>query len=282
VTAIDSESPARGSLDKLIRKIAEDRGFDLGHYRRSYLERRLAARMRVLGLATYRQYADRLDRDPNEYRAFMQTLTINVTDFFRDEEMWDELRASVIPHLVEEKKRRHGRTIRIWSAGCATGEEPYSLGMTMLESLGADAAQFSISISGTDLDAEALAVASRGCYSEEKLAHVRPAWRERYFEPAADGSGWCVRQSVRRLVRFSSYSLFEKAPMKLVDIVMCRNVFIYLNRAEQSQVLDGFWGALAGGGYLVLGRSEKLSAGEVAKFESVNVKERIYRKPART
>ena len=97
-----------------------------------------------------------------------------------------------------------------------------------------------------------------------------------------NGSGWCVGQSIRRMVRFSAYSLFDNAPMKLVDIVMCRNVFIYLNRAEQSQALDGFWGAIAPGGYLVLGRSEKLSASEVAKFESVNVKERIFRKPART
>jgi len=283
VSEPDRSAPQRGDLEKLIRMFADDRGVDLGHYRRSYLERRLGSRLRSLGLATYRQYAERLERDPDEYAQFMQVLTINFTDFFRDPDMWDVLRTEVIPAIIAEKNQRHGRVIRVWSAGCATGEEAYSLAMSFLDVLGEDAERYTLSVHGTDLDPDALEVAERGVYGEERIAHVAPRYLERFFEPpSGDGASRRVNADVRRLVRFRSFSLFDTPPMKLVDLVMCRNVFIYLNREEQTKVLDAFWGATMSGGYLVLGRSEKLSAGVVARFEPVNSKERIFQKPART
>lgn len=279
----DASLPQRGDLEKLVRMFAEDRGIDLGPYRRTYLERRLASRMRSLGLITYRQYADRLTRDPDEFAQFMQVLTINVTEFFRDAEMWDVLRAEVIPAILASKHQRHGRIIRVWSAGCATGEEAYSLAMTILDVLGDAAANHTLSVHATDLDGGALEVAEAGVYKADRLARVPTAYLERYFEPPTDDSASRrVCADVRRLVRFQTFSLFDRPPMKLLDLIMCRNVFIYLNREEQKQVLDGFWGATMDGGYLVLGRSEKLSVGAVARFESVNSRERIFRKPVRT
>ena len=282
MTESDPASPQRGDLNRLIRRVAEGHDFDLAHYRRSYIERRLSARMRALGLITYHQYGDRLEHEPEEFARFIQVLTIGVTEFFRDTEMWDALRDDIIPSILAEKARRHGTTIRVWSAGCATGEEAYSLAIAFLDVMGAGEPRFSLSVHGTDLDVDALAVAERGFYPTERLAHVPADYLERYFEPLAeDGSGRRVSQRVRRLVRFQSFSLFNSSPMRLVDLVMCRNVFIYLDRLEQARVLDEFWGATMRGGYLVLGRNEKLAGGDVARFESVNSKERIFRKPVR-
>lgn len=276
----DPAQPVRGNIDRIVKKFAENRGLDLGHYRRPYLERRVAARMRLLGLTTYRQYAERLDAHPEEYAAFVQTLTINVTDFFRDGGMWDALREEVIPAILSEKQRHRGRTIRVWSAGCATGEEPYSVAMLLLDLLGDQAREYIIAINGTDIDPEALAFAERGYYQPGRLQRVPEGYRDRFFvEDAAGGPGMLVRPEVRRLVRFSPYSLFDDSPMKLVDLVLCRNVFIYLGRDEQAKALDKFWAAMSKGGFLVLGRSEKLSAGAAVQFEQFDTKERIYRKP---
>ena len=277
-----STNANRGNLEKLMRKIAEHSGLDLTSYRRPYLERRLAARMRVLGLITYRQYAECLESDPDEHARFIQTLTINVTDFFRDEAMWTALRTKVIPTIIDEKLRHHGHTIRIWSAGCATGEEPYSLAMAFLECLGDDAGKFSLSITGTDIDPDALAVASAGLYAPNTLTAVPADYRERYFvSKPEDGPGMRVRPEVRRLVRFNAFSLFDSSPMKLVDLVMCRNVFIYFNRDEQAKALDKFWKSMSRGGFLVLGRTEKLSVVAAEQLEQIDSRERIYRKPRR-
>ncbi len=280
VAGLSSVHANRGNLDRLVRTIAEHHGLDLSSYRQAYIERRLAARLRVLGLSTYRQYAERLSSDAEEYARFIQTLTINVTEFFRDTGMWEALRSEVIPTLLAEKAAHHGHTIRIWSAGCATGEEPYSLAMTFLDLLGDDAEQFTLSITGSDIDPDSLAVADAGYYPPSSLAAMPPDYLERFFvSNAEDGPGMRIRPEVRRLIRFNSFSLFDSSPMKLVDLVMCRNVFIYFNRDEQSRVLDQFWKATARGGFLVLGRTEKLSVEAADRLEQVNGRERIYRKP---
>ena len=274
----------RGSLDKLVRKMGEDRSIDLGLYRRTYLERRLASRMRALGLTTYKQYADALDRDSDEYAHFLQALTINVTQFFRDPGMWAVLQESVIPSILAEKIRRHGHTLRVWSAGCATGEEAYSLAMAFLEALEAEPRQMTLAIRATDIDPDALAIARTGIYASEKRAQIPDPLGPRYtLGLDADSAGtFQINPDVRRLVRVESYSLFDAPPMKLVDLVMCRNVFIYFDRPEQSRVLDGFWNAMSPGAYLVLGRSERLSADAYSHFETIDSKERVYRKPTRT
>lgn len=270
----------RGNIDKLISKISAERGIDLGHYRRPYLERRLAARLRVLDLHSYRQYSDRLDDDPNEYQALMDTLTINVTEFFRDKVVWDSLRRNVFRPLVEQKATGRNRTIRFWSAGCATGEEPYSLVMMLLDILGKDSSRYLISTLATDLDNDAIARARTAVYPNEAGKGIPPGYQVR-FTRAVDKERFEIMPEVRDLVRFSHFSLFDKPPMRVVDLIVCRNVFIYFDREQQARVLDNFYESLARGGYLVLGRSEKLSPEMAARLEPIDGKERIYRKPAR-
>ena len=278
---LGAAQPQRGNLDKLVRKLSEERGLDLGHYRQSYLERRIAVRLRSLGLITYRQYADLLDRDPDEYARFLQVLTINVTDFFRDPEMWGVLGDRVVPELVTAKQSRRGTTLRVWSAGCATGEEAYSLAMALIDALGDERGRFTISIHATDIDPAALETARLATYPAEKIEHIPVRMRERFAISAADTPGsFQIAPDVRRLVHFQLFSLFDSPPMKLVDLVVCRNVFIYFDRAQQARLLEGFWNAMSPGAFLVLGRSEKLSASSSKHFETVDSKERIYRKQA--
>lgn len=267
----------RGNLDGLVVKMSRERGIDLDHYRRTYLERRVSARVRALELHSFRQYIDYLDQDPEEYTRLLDALTINVTEFFRDTPVWDAIRHKAVGPMVEAKRSARSRTIRLWSAGCATGEEPYSLAMLMLDMLGKDASKFLLSVYATDLDAEALKKARAGVYDNDKLARIPPSYQVR-FTRRLDESSFEIAPEVRRLVRFAQVNLSERAPVRVIDLLLCRNVFIYLDRQQQAKVLDVFMSALGKGGYLVLGRSEKLSQQAADALVHVDGKERIYRK----
>lgn len=271
----------RGNLDRLVNKVLEERGLDLSQYRRPYLERRLAARLRALDIHTYRQYTDRLDHDSAEYDHLIETLTINVTEFFRDRAVWEILRRQVVPDLLAHKQRSRSRTIRIWSAGCATGEEPYSAAMVLLDAMGKDAGKFLLSVVGTDLDPDALAIARRGVYHKDKLKRIVPSYQVRFLSIGRD-STFEIAPDVRRLCRFTHYSLFDEAPMRMVDLIMCRNVFIYFDRQRQAKVIESFCGAMADDAYLVLGRSEKLTSDAARLFVPVDGRERVYHKPGRS
>lgn len=280
MTDASSAQAYRGNLDKLIAKVNDARGIDLALYRRAYLERRIAARLRTLDLHSYRQYTDLLESDPGEYARLLDTLTINVTDFFRDKVVWDVLKKRVFREMIEEKTHGRSRTIRIWSAGCATGEEPYSVAMMLVDLLRDDASRFLVSVLATDLDPEALAVAQKGVYHTDKLKGIPLGYQVR-FTKQLGSSQFEITPDIRRMVRFQRFSLFDEPPIRVVDLIMCRNVFIYFDKDQQAKVLRNFWRSLTRGGYLVLGRSEKLSPEVAMLLEPVDGKERIYRKPAR-
>ncbi len=274
------ERPAKpagpGSLPRLLETINTQRGIDLSGYRARYLERRIAVRMRAVGVTTYRRYAERLDAEPSEYSRLLDALTINVTRFFRDESVHARLRAEVLPRLLEERAERGGRTIRVWSAGCATGEEPYSLAMTALDAL--DDPRYDhmrLQVRGTDVDQQALAVARRAEYPIAELETIPAEYRERFV--AIDRDRFRITPEVTGHVRFGRLSLLSETPIHSFDIVCCRNVFIYFDRSEQDRMIRRFGRALRGGGYLVLGRSEHVRQPESHGFELVNGRDRIYR-----
>jgi len=281
--SVADASPAqanRGSLERVIAKMRELRGVDLGQYRSSYLERRVATRLRGLGLTTYRQYCERLEYDPDEADALLHALTISVTDFFRDDDVWEVLRSQVLIPLISSKRGPITRTLRVWSVGCATGEEPYSLAMTLLDLVGDDEG-LRVSVLGTDVDSAALQVASRGVYSNARLRRIPPAYQVR-FTRTVDPKSFELVPEVRGVVRFVRPSLFDPVPMKAVDLITCRNLFIYLDRSEQVRALEMFEQRLARGGYLMLGRSEKMAVDLADAFTAVNGRERIFRKVVRS
>ncbi len=277
MTQTDAGQVYRGNLDKLVKKIDEERGIDLGQYRRQYLERRIATRLRSLDLHSYRQYSEYLDGHAEEYSKLIDVLTINVTDFYRDSMVYDIFRRQIVPDMLAEKQRSRHRMIRAWSAGCATGEETYSIAMSFLAGMGENEGRFLLSILGTDLDEHVLLTAKRATYPIEKLSSIPEEHQVKYVE--VHGETFTIRPEVQRYVKFRSFNLFSDKPISVVDVIFCRNVFIYFSREQQDAILDRFWSALARGGYLVLGRSEKLSKTAASRFELVNGRERIYRKP---
>ena len=267
----------RGNLSRLVTKILTERGLDLGQYREQYVERRIANRLRTLGLHTYRQYSDYLDDNEDEYGKLLDTLTINVTDFFRDSTVFDLFRQDIVPAMLKEKGAQRQRLIRAWSAGCATGEETYSIAMSFLEGMGRQRETFMLSVLGTDLDQTALETARKAEYHTDKLKNIPMPLQVKYLEK--HGDTFTIGPEVANCVKFRSLNLFSDKPISVVDVIFCRNVFIYFSREQQARVLDVFWSALSRGGYLVLGRSEKLAPSVAERFELINGRERIYRKP---
>ena len=258
----------------LLAKVERERGLACSSYKHSCLRRRIRTRMRVRGTQTYDEYCALLDRDPRELDNLLAALTINVTRFFRNKPVWEALATQVIPAVWASENHE----IRVWSAGCASGEEALSIAMLlhrhaavngMLSQIGR------VAVTGTDVDADAVRAAVRASYSEADLAEVPNALRSRYFsefppfQPAA---------GVRRMVRFERHDLLsDLVPSAPQHLIICRNVLIYFDRAAQERVIRRFWESLAPGGYLILGRVESL-LGMSRKFERVAPRERIFRK----
>jgi len=261
-------------FEALLEKVESEQGFACSSYKHSCLRRRIKTRMRLRGAGTYDDYIRILEGDPREMDKLVAALTINVTRFFRNHHVWDTVAAKVVPEVWSREMDR----IRVWSAGCATGEEPYSLAMLFHRHAAVNGMLPQIDrleVTGTDVDAEAIQAASAGAYSEADLAEVRPEFRTRYFSgvpPFKPAAG------IRRLVHFARQDLLKDPyPDEPQHIIVCRNVLIYFDRAVQQQVIEGFRASLAPGGFLILGKVESLLASAWA-FERVAARERIFRK----
>ena len=276
---VDEHNPlenTRGSLQRFTESLRDAHGVDVGRYRPRYVERRIATRLQALGLLTYRQYLARLSADPAELDRLKSALTINVTQFFRDGSTFDSLQRLVVPGLLEQARPGRTRTVRVWSAGCATGQEAYSITMCLLAAGLTVDAGLALSVLGTDIDPDALERARGATYTAAEVADIPPELRSRFTEPAGDG--YRLTADVTSACRFTRASLFDPAPVRGCDIVLCRNVFIYLRHEQQLALVERFKDALRDGAALVLGRSERLRAGEGQAFEVLDARERIYRK----
>ena len=264
-------APQDEGLAPLLAQIAGARGLACDGYKPSCLRRRLAVRMRARGVHTYAAYADVLRRDAAEYDRLLDALTINVTKFFRNRETWDVLAAAFLPALWAE---RGG--VRCWSAGCASGEEPYSVAILLLEharTTGADVA--ACAVDATDLDPTVLERARAGSYRAPALDETPPALVSRYFEGA---DPWRVTAPVRDLVRWHRHDLLRDAPPAApYDLITCRNVVIYFERPNQERLYHAFADALRPGGLLVLGKVETLVGAVRDRFRLEDVRERVYR-----
>lgn len=262
----------------LIRKIRRERQVDLSLYKPSFVQRRLAARLRARGVTTYRAYMRLLDEE--EYGNLFDTLTINYTSFFRDASTFQALRDGVLRPLIREKERHGIRRLHIWSAGCASGEEAYSLAILVTQILGSHIHHWGVHILGTDIDDAKLALAREGVYAPASFRGVAWPHIERYF--IRDGERRRVRPELKKLVRFQRHDLLHNDPPRRFDVILCRNVLIYFQRHRQNRILQNFHKALYPGGYLVLGKTEILPLDFAPYFEVVNRREHIYRKRTNT
>jgi chemotaxis methyl-accepting protein methylase len=258
----------------LTAKISGERGISCESYKDKCLKRRIAVRMRARGIHTYEDYAKLLDRDPREYQELLDTLTINVTKFYRNPETWKALR----PYLAGLWTARAGH-LRIWSAGCASGEEPYTIAMLVAETIankGMDAIlQSHVFIHATDIDRLSLERTNQARYADGAFSELPADLRRRYFQ------GGRPAEHLRSMVRVIMHDLTrEPPPLQQYDMIVCRNVVIYFERQAQERLFQRFVDALTPGGVLVLGKVETLFGPARERLTLMDPRERIYMKPA--
>jgi two-component system, chemotaxis family, CheB/CheR fusion protein len=261
------------NLEVLLDFVKRNRGFDFTGYKRSSLERRIRKRMEQVGTGSYAEYLDHLEVHQDEFAFLFNTILINVTAFFRDAPTWEYLRGDVIPRLIDA--RPGDAPLRVWCAGCASGEEAYTIAMLLADALGEADYRERVKIYATDVDEEALQAARTGAYATKAVEAVPREALDRYFERY--DSRYVFRQDLRRTVIFGRNDLVQDAPISRVDLLVCRNTLMYFNAETQGQILRRFNFALDAEGVLVLGKSEMLiTRGDL--FQPVDFKRRVFRK----
>jgi two-component system CheB/CheR fusion protein len=268
----EDEIEDNGRLEELLTFIRDSRGFDFTGYKRTSLARRIRKRMQTVGFERYADYRDHLESNAEEFQELFNTVLINVTSFFRDVEAWSFLQTAVVPDLVA--KTDPGQEIRIWSAGCSSGQEAYTLAIAFAEHLGIEEATKRVKIYGTDVDEEALREARTGLYPAKALERLPEGMRAKYFEPS--GEQFAFRRDLRRRVIFGRHDVTRDAPISRVDLLACRNTLMYFNVEAQVKIIERFHFALNESGYLFLGKAEMLLS-DSARFDVANMRHRVFR-----
>jgi chemotaxis protein methyltransferase CheR len=255
----DGERPLSGeSLRRLCDFIYRRTGMSYGETKRYYIERRVADRMEQSGTRSFPAYMNLLRIDGAEAERLINSFTVNETYFYREEHQLRCLSNALLPEIVAE--RGPGDLVRLWSAPCATGEEPYSLAIWLLENWPLVDA-YNIEIVGSDIDTDALAAAAQGNYGDRSLARLPAQLVSRYFEPDRDGYRQIIKD-LRESVKFTPVNLVDAASMAaqgVFDIIFCRNVLIYFDDASRADAAKNLYRSLAPGGFLCLGHTESMS-----------------------
>ena len=265
-----SEDPA---MDATLRLLRDQFGIDFSLYKTSTVARRVQRRVDLLRVDSITAYVEQLHADPDELNTLYQDLLIGVTQFFRDPEAYETLERDVIPQILERVPP--AQELRLWIAGCATGEEPYSLAMLFYEQLAARGRPINMKILATDVHPASLEFAGAGVYGDDQLANVAPHRLERFFTRRS--SGYQISQELRQLIVFARHNVLKDAPFTKMNFISCRNMLIYLQPHAQRTVLSLFHFGLSSGGVLFLGASE--SPGALSdEFTPIDEHWKIYRK----
>jgi two-component system CheB/CheR fusion protein len=266
----------QSEFEALLEYLQRTRGFDFGSYKPTSLSRRVRKRMETVGVESYADYTDYLEVHPDEFAHLFNTILINVTSFFRDPPSWEYLAAEVIPRLLAQKSP--GAPIRVWSAGCASGEEAYTAAMVLEEALGPAEFRARVKIYATDVSEGALNKARQATYSPREVESVPPALLAKHFRLAE--SCYIFDPELRRSVVFGRHDLVQDSPISRIDLLICRNTLMYFNSEAQSRILARFAFGLSPGGLLFLGKAEMLlSATDL--FAPIDLKRRVFTKVGR-
>jgi two-component system, chemotaxis family, CheB/CheR fusion protein len=264
-------------LQALLDHIKQSRGFDFSGYKRTSLERRIVKRLDALEISSYAEYQDYVEVHPDEFTELFDTILINVTGFFRDEDAWNFLATDVVPQLIEAIPEEE--PIRVWCAACASGEEAYTVAMVLAEALGE--AQFiaRVKVYATDVDEDALATARHGTYTKDALEHLPAELLGKYWQ--SNGSTATFRAELRRCVIFGRNDLVQDAPISRIDLLVSRNALMYFIPETQARILSRFNFSLNPHGFLFLGKAEMLlTHGDL--FRPYSLEWRVFTKIART
>jgi two-component system CheB/CheR fusion protein len=268
-----ARQPSSEPLEVLLAHLKATRGFDFTGYKRTSLERRIQKRMEAVGVSDYGDYLDYLELHQDEFPALFDTILINVTGFFRDPPAWEYYSTDIVPRLLETVGPHE--QIRAWSAGCASGEEPYTLAMVLAEALGTEAYLERVKIYATEVDEDALNQARQASYTAGNVEAIPAPLLERYFDQG--DQRYSFRKDLRRTVIFGRNDLTQDAPISRIDLLTCRNTLMYFNAETQARILNRFHFALNPWGYLFLGKSEMLIT-HSDLFRPVDLKRRVFAK----
>jgi two-component system, chemotaxis family, CheB/CheR fusion protein len=259
------------SFERLLHFLRGSRSFDFTGYKRPSLMRRVRHRMREIGIDSFEDYQDVLQLEPGEFTALFNTILINVTSFFRDSDAWEQLRAEILPQVLEASD---GGALRVWSAGCSAGQEAYSIAMLLHEEMGSSFRE-RVKIYATDVDEDALNYARQADYTERETRGLPESYRERYFDLV--NGRYVFTPDLRRSVIFGRNDLTSDAPISRIDILLCRNTLMYLNAETQSRVVSRLGFALRQDGVLFIGKAEML-LNHASVFDSVDRRRRFFRR----
>lgn len=269
------QSPEEHDYSKLKDLIKNKLGFNCEQYKDSHFKRRIDVRMRATNSKSFGDYIQYLNTNKEEYPELMDTLTVNVTNFFRNSETYEIVEKDVLPAII--KSRSTGlRNIRIWSAGCSIGVEAYSIAILLKKILGNDLSRYSIQITGTDIDKESLRRAEEGIYTEVEMKEVPVDIRTKYFDRIGDR--YHVKDEIKKVAKFRRNDLISGEKLTGFDAIFCRNVTIYFEKHLQENLYMDFYNSLNKGGFFVMGKTETLIGPSKDLFKAFNPRERIYQK----
>ena len=259
------------ALQRILAQVHARTGHDFSQYKRSTILRRIERRMQLNGLGTLDSYLTYLRTNPEEAHALFNDILIGVTNFFRDRASWETLEKTVLPELF--KKRGEDQTLRVWTIGCATGEEAYGLAILLFEEAERQSIYTQVQVFASDLDERSIAHAREGLYPAAIEADVSPERLARFF--VREGDYYRVKRELRDVVLFTSHNVLRDPPFSRQDLIACRNVMIYLQREVQDKLFDIFHYSLLPGGYLFLGSSESVDH-LPDRFDTLDKTHRIY------
>lgn len=263
-------------MHKILEEIERVTNFDAHLYRKSTLKRRLASRMNTTRSKTFQDYLAYLKEDRSEYEKFLDTLTIHMTDFFRDQNVFDTLKKEVLPDIFQSVKDKKRRRVRIWSIGCSKGQEPYSLAMLLKDILNSRMNDLGIIVHATDMKRSALKKAEAALYTEAEVENVPRHYLKNYFE--REGTDYRVKEDVRDLVRLKRQDLIKGNSLGKFDLILCRNLFIFFEPELQERMFKKIHDSLKKDGILVLGKAESPKNDEL--FQPIIPHNNIYKKAA--
>ena len=284
-------------MDAILDLIKDLADVDLSRYKRSSIERSVDRRMHAASVQTLSEYTSLLRNDPRELHGLVSDITVDFSFFFRDEKLFEILRQSLLPDILSRNRASGESPLRVWCAGCGAGEEAYSIAIVLFEVLKGNADRDKATIFATDVDPSSLRKSRAGVYTAESMKNVSSSAEDRYFLPArrtscpprvprgtlaggeeASGTSYRIKEFIKRMICFGKHDLLRDPPISRIDLLMCRNVLIYLDKEGQAAALRRLRYALRPGGYLVLGKSESLTEGVSDSFAVVDLAYKIFRR----
>ena len=248
-------------FDKFRKIIYDESGITFSATNRSILDSRLKERLREKGMSDIEAYYKVITSDKEEMKVMLDSVTTNLTRFFRNQPHFDALIHYVIPHILEEKKKTGDRTVRVWSAGCSTGEEPYTIAMILKDIL---PMPYTFQIMASDISLKSLMVGKQGFYPASRITGIPDNYLARYFTKTP--AGYQVNRDLMSTIRFDYHNLRNDSGARNLDIIFCRNVLIYFDEPAQLATINRFWDSMGNHSYLFIGHSESLF-GMNTKFE---------------